>query len=88
MPASANPRISPADPIHRVATRLLLLRLLLVSGARRRPRRKKGLGLTRERPDGRIETKCTATMIIVTRVLKSDPGGPMFTRNSALLRVA
>lgn len=53
---------------------------------RHRRRRKKGPQLTRERSDGRIETRCTATtMIIDTRFLKSDLGGRMFTRRFCVI---
>jgi len=82
MPMSANPRIRPADPIHHLSSSSSSF-----SSSSSRSRgptssaSQKGPRLTRERSDGRIETRCTATtMIIDTRVLKSDLGGRMFTR--------
>lgn len=90
-PVSANPRIRPADPIHRDLSPLLLLlhlflRLLLVPETPTSSAPQKGPQLTRERSDGRIETRCTATtMIIDTRFLKSDLGGRMFTRRFCVI---
>lgn len=91
MPVFANPRIRPADPIHHdlspfLLRRHLLLRLLLRSRGPTSSAPQKGPRLTRERSDGRIETRCTATtMIIDTRVLKLDLGGRMFTRRYCVI---